>query len=252
MSTQTAFRAALLAPDLPAPPGLGDGRGGPVGRRFDVYRNNVATSLIDALEVGFPAVRKLIGPRNFRAVMGVFLRSHPPEKPMIAVYGAALPGFLADFAPLHHLPYLSDVARLEQALRESYHAADAAPLDPSILQELPPERLPAARLTIAPALRIVRSRWPVHAIWAYNMQEGAPQPPGMPQDVIITRPGFDPQMAVAGPGAADFIAALAEGETIGAAHDRAITTAPDFDLPAALGILIGGGALARLIPGETS
>lgn len=36
------------------------------GRRFDVYRNNVASSLTDALEVGFSAIAKLVGQRNFR------------------------------------------------------------------------------------------------------------------------------------------------------------------------------------------
>jgi len=245
---QTEFRAALLDPDLPAPDGLGDGRGGPAGRRFDVYRNNVASSLIDALEVGFPAVQKLIGRTNFRAIMGVFLRQHPPEAPMIAVYGAALPQFLAGFSPLAHLGYLRDVARLEQALRESYHAADAAPVDPAELQAMHPDLLPAARVTLAPAMRLIRSDWPLHAIWTYAMEGGA-QPHAAAEDVVVTRPAFDPVMAVAGPGGASFILALAAGRTIGAAHDAALAEAPEFDLPAILDILIGGCALHRLIPG---
>jgi hypothetical protein len=246
---QSQFRAALLDPDAPVPPGLGDGRGGPAGRRFDVYRNNVASSLIDALEVGFPAVQKLIGPANFRAVMGVFLRRYPPEVPMIAVYGAALPGFLATFPPLAHLGYLPDVARLEQALRESYHAADANPIDPAKLQNMQPERLLTSRITLAPALRLICSPWPVHAIWAYNMQTGAPRPAATAQDVIVTRPEYDPIMAVAGPGGARFVAALAAGASVGGAHDAALKDAPGFDLPAILGILIGGSALSCLTPG---
>ncbi len=251
MSTpQSQFRTALLDPALPVPDGLGDGRGGPVGRRFDVYRNNVVSSLIDALEVGFPAVQKLIGPVNFRAIMAVFLRQHPPQAPMIAVYGAALPGFLSGFAPLAHLGYLPDVARLEQALRESYHAKDSEALDPAILQDMAPADLMAARITLAPALRLIRSPWPVHGIWAYNMEDGAPQPGAAPEDVVITRPAFNPDMAVAGPGGATFVAALAGGQTIGAAYDTALTDAPQFDLSAILGILISGSALHRLIPGD--
>ncbi len=251
-ASQAHFRAALLDADASVPAGLGDGRGGPAGRRFDVYRNNVVSSLIDALEVGFPAVQKLIGPKNFRAVMGVFLRQNPPQVPMIAQYGAALPAFLADFPPLAHLGYLPDVARLEQALRESYHAGDCAPLDPAILQETAPNALLTSRITLAPSLRILRSRWPVHDIWAYNMQEGAPKPTATPQDVIITRPGFDPQMAVPGPGGAIFTANLSAGATIGEAHDAAVGDAPEFDLSAILGILITGQALHRLISGDAS
>lgn len=252
MSDQATFRAALLDPEAPVPPGLGDGRGGPAGRRFDVYRNNVASSLIDALEVGFPAVQKLIGPTNFRAIMAIFLRQHPPQAPMIAVYGAALPGFLADFPPLAHLGYLPDVARLEQALRESYHAADITPLDLAVLHDLPPDALPSARLALAPALRILRSPWPVHAIWDYNMTPGAPKPVATAQDVIVTRPGYDPQMAVLKPGGAAFVLGLAAGHTVAAAHDAAIAEAPDFDMPATLGILIDGKALHRLITGDAS
>ncbi|SEK40528.1 Putative DNA-binding domain-containing protein [Roseovarius nanhaiticus] len=247
---QTAFRAALLDPERPTPHGLGDGRGGPAGRRFDVYRNNVASSLIDALELGFPALRELIGPNNFRAVMGVFLRQHPPRAPMIALYGADLPKFLESFAPLAHLGYLPDVARLEQALRECYHAKDAKALDPAKLQAIPPEHLPTCRAELAPALRILRSSWPVHAIWAYNMEPGAPKPGAAAQDVILTRPEFDPIMSVCGPGGAAFVLALAEGATVGAAHETATSEAQDFDLAAVLGILIGGGALTRIIPGD--
>ncbi|HEY9039966.1 MAG TPA: DNA-binding domain-containing protein [Roseovarius sp.] len=247
---QTMFRTALMDAGAAAPPGLSDGRGRPAGRRFEVYRNNVASSLTDALEVGFPAIAKLIGQRNFRAVMGEFLRQHPPDVPMIAQYGAALPGFLDGFAPLAHLGYLADVARLEQALRDSYHAADCEPIDPAILQSKPPDSLPAARIALAPALRIIRSRWPVHAIWTYAMQDGAPQPTGAAQDVIVTRPGFDPQMAVPGPGGAAFVQGLADGHPIGVAHDIALKDAPHFDLSETLTILIGGGAIHRLIVGD--
>ncbi len=250
MSTaQTHFRMALLDPNLPAPAGLGDGRGGPVGRRFDVYRNNVASSLIDALEVGFPAVRKLVGPRNFRAIAGEFVRAHPPQAPMIALYGAALPGFLAGFPPLAHLGYLPDVARLEQALRGSYHAEDMSVVDPAMLQDIAPTALISARISLAPALRLIRSPWPVHGIWAYNMQEGAPQPSAAAEDVIVTRPAFDPVMAVAGPGGGAFVAGLAGGQTVGAAHDAALAEAPEFDLPALLLLLIGGSAIQNIIPG---
>ena len=63
MSDQSAFAAALMDPTQPAPEGLRDPFGGPAGKRFDVYRNNVAVSLTEALETGFSHRAKAGGHR---------------------------------------------------------------------------------------------------------------------------------------------------------------------------------------------
>ena len=47
---QALFAAALLDPDAALPPGVIDPRGRPAPKRFAVYRNNVASSLVDALK----------------------------------------------------------------------------------------------------------------------------------------------------------------------------------------------------------
>ena len=248
--TQFEFHDALLDSARDVPDGLTDGQGRPAGRRFDVYRNNVALSLTEALEVSFSAIARLIGAERFRQVAGLFLRRHPPETPMMMTYGAAFPGFLEGFEPLQRYGYLPDVARLEQALRASYHAADAAPADASVLESLPPDALLETRLELAPAVRLVRSPWPVHAIWAYNMEDG-PRPQAGAQNVLITRPGYDPQMAVVGSGTAAFVDALTEGITLGAAHDRATAHDTNFDLSAALAALLQGAAISHITTGDT-
>ncbi|KRS16304.1 DNA-binding domain-containing protein [Roseovarius indicus] len=248
--SQTTFHDALLDSTQPVPDGLSDGQGRPAGRRFSVYRNNVAAGLTDALETSFPAIAKLIGQENFRKVAGTFLRQHPPQNPMMMTYGADFPAFLETFQPLQPLGYLPDVARLEQALRIAYHAADARPIDPAILQTLPPDALAGARFTLAPATQIIPSRWPIHAIWAFNMEDGPKPQPG-PQTVLITRPDYDPQMTPVTPGTAAFITALQSGETLSDATDTATTTDPGFALTPALSLLLETQAITDIRRGDT-
>jgi len=248
---QTTLRTAILTPDAAIPEGLVDGQGNPAGRRFAVYRNNVAVSLTEALETGFPVIAKLLGEANCKAVAGQYLRADPPSSPLMMHYGAGLPGFLADFPPLRHLGYLADVARLELAIRRSYHAADAAPIDPAALGELSPEALMTARIGIAPSVEIVTSAWPIFDIWRFNTQTGAPKPQAVAQDVAVLRPDYDPAPHLLPPGGARFVAQLRAGASLGTAHETALAEAEGFDLGQTLALLLGGGALTTLKTGDT-
>lgn len=243
MTRQGQFRAALLDPDLPVPAGLTGPEGSPSRRRFDIHRNNVTASLTEALRQSFPVVRALVGDEFFTALAIAHLRAHPPATPLMMLYGQDMPAFLDSFAPARALGYLPDVARLELAIRQSYHAADAHPLDPDRLRALAPESFLAARISLAPALRLVRSDWPVLSIWRANMRGAAPPQDRAAEDILITRPEFDPEPHPLPPGAAPFIEALRGGATVGAACDSAGT----FDLAATLSLLLSGGAITGLL-----
>ncbi len=244
MIGQTEFTDALLDPGRAVPAGLIDPQGQTAPKRFAVYRNNVAVSLTEALGTAFPVIAKLLGPQNFQTLAGVFLRRHPPASPLMMFYGAEMPAFLEDFPPVQSLGYLPDIARLELALRHAYHAADAPALDPAALQALAPEALMGAQVTLCPATRVVRSPWPIHAIWAFNMTVGAPKPQMAAQDVLITRPDYDPQQWLLPPGGADFLDALRD-QPFGAAVEAGAAHA-DFDLTATLRVLLDSGALSQL------
>jgi len=231
MTSQSYFRAAVLDAGLPPPEGLTGPHGMPLGNRFNVYRNNVVMSLTEALQSSFPVVQKLVGEEFFSALAGLYLRQHPPSSPLLMFYGDAMPAFLTNFPPAQGLGYLPDMARLELALRQSYHAADAAPVAATALAEIAPDLLAHARLHFTPATRLVRSRWPIHAIWRFNMATDAPKPTMEAQDVLILRPEFDPVPQLLPTGTGDTLAALFEGVPLG----PAIEALPD---PAALGPLL--------------
>lgn len=238
--SQAVFLSALLAPGAPVPHGLVDPKGRPAGKRFDVYRNNVVVSLTEALAEAFPGVQSLVGEEFFSALAGQFLRRHPPRDPRIATWGAAFAGFLQGFPPVAHLPYLPDVARLEQAFRESYHAGDAAPASRAALAAITPE----SRLLLAPALRLVASPHPILSIRAFALGTG-PKPEAGAQSVLLTRPGYDPVATLLEPGGDSFLGALAEGHSLGAALDAAPAR---FDMTATLAALIAGNAITGTEP----
>lgn len=243
---QAMFGAAILNPALPVPDGLHDGNGRAAGARFNVYRNNVAVSLTEAMRAGFPVITKLLGQQNMDGLAGIFLRAHPPSSPLMLCYGAEFPDFLAATAQLAHLGYLADIARLELAIRRSYHAADGAPIVPDILARIPPEALMRTTLTLAPAVQVLGSDWPIHDIWRFNTDDTAAKPRPGPQDVLITRPEFDPLPQLLSPGGAVWIKGLMNGQSIGEAHAAALAGVPDFDLTAPLTLLLQGNALISL------
>ena len=240
---QAQFRAALLDPDAPVPDGLTDGAGRPAGRRFSVYRNDVAGSLTEALRQGFPVLRQLLGQAFFDAMAGAFLRAHPPGSRLMMRYGDRMAAFLAAFPPVAHLPYLPDVARLEQALRESYHAADADPVPAEMLGAMSPDRFLAARLTLAPSVRLIRSVWPIHAIWRANTEADAPAPSMRAETALILRPEYDPVPHGLSAAEGAVAEALLEGDRIA----DALARAEEIDPGPLVTLLLTSGAVTRVV-----
>lgn len=241
--TQSQFRAGLFNPDLPAPEGLTNPDGAQASKRFDVYRNNMAVGLADALENAFPVVQKLVGDEFFRAMAGVYLRAQPPRSPLMMFYGEKMPMFLERFEPAQSLPYLPDIARLELAMRHAYHAADAAPISGDDLAAIPADDLMATRFTLAPAVQILRSNHPVHGIYRVNTTPDAPRPVQGAECVLITRPAYDPVPHLITAQTADFLEALGKGQPLGVAMSLAGT---GLDLGAILGLLLSQNAITEL------
>lgn len=241
ITTQTAFRAALLDPASPPPDGVCNPDGVQATKRFDVYRNNVAVSLTDALETAFPVVHKLVGNEFFRAMAGVYLRAHPPKSPVMMFYGDDMPAFLAGFGPAQSVPYLPDVARLELAIRQSYHAADATAVAPDALGQFPPDSLPLISFEFAPAVTLIPSRFPLHGIWHANTHGG--EIPISEQPVLVTRPEFDPQVDPLTPQQAAVFAALKANEPLGQALRHG---GLGFDIGPLLGLLLSRNAITSL------
>jgi hypothetical protein len=102
-------------------------------------------------------------------------------------------------------------------------------------------------MTFAPAMQVLTSQWPVYDIWAYNTFADHPKPRASAQDILITRPEFDPNLELLPAGGASFIAALELGHSLGEAAALATETSPDFDLGSVLALLLTGNAITSLV-----
>ena len=241
-ATIAGFARALVDPARPAPAATQRRDGRSVERRFAVYRNNVAVALIGALEARYPVVRRLVGDDFFRAMAGAYVATEKPRSPTLIAYGDGFPTFVAGFPPAGAIPYLADVARIENAWVEAYHAAEADALALDALAAIAPDALETLRFRPHPAARLLKFDHPAASIWAGSQRGGEPRAPETwsAEEALITRPDADVFVRVLPPGGFAFAAALFSGASLGEA--AALAAREGFDPGAHLVGLIEAGA----------
>jgi hypothetical protein len=247
-SAVAAFATALCDPAAPPPAATRGRRGCADARRFAVYRNNVAVGLIGALEARYPVARRLLGPDAFRAIARAYIEAHKPRSPVLIAYGAAFPDFIEARGPYPGLSLLADVARLENAWVEAYHAEDAPAAALADLAALDAEVLPNARIALHPAARLFSLATPAASIWA-SCQDGAESmpPPERGEDVLVARPEADVSVRVLPPAGFVFAKRLQEGARLA---EAAMALPDPNEFGTHLVGLVAAGAIASILPGE--
>jgi hypothetical protein len=219
--------------------------------RMAVYRRALFANYRNALGASFPVVSKLVGAPFFHTAVDAFVRARPPTSGDLNVYGDAFAAFLESYPHAAGLPYLADVARLEWAQDEANRAADADDSSERVLAALaavPPERLPATRLVLAPSCRLVASRFPVLRIWQAN-QDGYAGEARLSLDeggdaLLIRREAAGVTIERVARAEYAWLDALASGVPLGAALEAAQAAGAPFDLATALRARIGDGTIA--------
>jgi len=249
-TAQAGFAAALLDPCAPCPTGLQAWNRSDPAKRFDVHRNNVASSLIEALADTFPVVQALVGTEFFRAMAGAFVRHAPPRSRLLVRYGSGFADFIERFEPARGVPYLADIARLEMARVEAFHAADAPPLTASAANQAMAigERIGELRFGLHPSLRLVRSAHALVSIWAAHQGHGdlSAVDPWLPEAALVVRPHLDVLVVRCDAGAVEFALCLSRGSDLAESAATAASLAPQFDLSATLALLVGHGAIMSI------
>lgn len=141
----------------------------PAEDRLAIYRNTAESTLVHALQLAYPAVRKLVGEEFFESAARAYLIVEWSHTAWLDEYGTSFPDFLRNFDPIRTHPtlstYLADVATLERAVNHALHAADAEPLDLGTLAVVAPEDVERLRFDPHPSICLVRVATPADTIW---------------------------------------------------------------------------------------
>ncbi len=205
---------------------------------IEVYRNNYRGNLQNALAGAYPVIQQLVGDDFFRFLARKFIEHYPSRNANLHHYGAELTDFVRSFAPAQELVYLPDVAALEWACHVAYFAADRTILDLERLSQVSPEQYANLILHIHPACQVVRSLYPVSAIWLAH-QAGAASDFHIDLDsgpciALVHRKENVVQVTTLSPEQNDWLQRIQTGQTLGDATTATLIDYPAFDLQTTL------------------
>ena len=242
------FAPALLDPDLEVPEGIVGPDGNVAPKRFSVYRNNIVSSLMEAMAETYPAIKNIVGEDNFKTLARIFISKHPPSSPMMQAYGDLFPRFLQAFKPLEHSPFLVDVALVERSWIEAYHAADCQILTGEQLTSIEPETLMGTRFVKHPATSIITSQYHLYDLFCLR-EDGSGNGGNFEkseamQAVLITRPFLSVEVAKLDFANTQFFNAIVNRQTLEQCVEIAMQIDNEFDVSSAIAQSLSSGALS--------
>ncbi|MFN4163761.1 MAG: putative DNA-binding domain-containing protein [Ferrovibrio sp.] len=218
----------------------------PAEGRLQVYANRFRAGLLDAIAATFPVTRALVGEAFFAQTARDYLIYDPPRSPILHLYGAGFPTFLAALPDLAGHHYLPDIAAFEWALNMAEHAEDMSLLRPEDL----PDTDATAQLVLPlhPSAQRLSTPFPVSEIWQVHQPE-APfvdriQLIGSGERLLVWRQGITVRWQKLDHGEDRFLAEIAGGASLGLAA-LAASSGSDFDFPASFSWMLDGGVFAR-------
>jgi hypothetical protein len=129
--------------------------------RVEIYASAYFYRLLDCLKEDFPATLTVIGPDHFHNLVTGYLIVYPPTEPSVFYAGRYVADFLRDHPLRGRWPFLADLAKLERAIVESFHASDAPVLSETAMRIVPAEDWPALKLRTHPSVWILDCEWRV-------------------------------------------------------------------------------------------
>jgi hypothetical protein len=222
--TQEWLAATILAgtePSAESPrPFLAKPPRGDIGERLGVYAGGYPARVEEALRETYPAVAHLIGRPAFARLGNDYVRRGGITRHSYNLnhVGAELPRFLASHELTEALPFLPDLALLEWGVAVAFHAMDEEPFEVARLAAWKPDEWDSAVLELQPSVSLVRSAWPIVALWEARStprQEIEIDLKDRPACALVHRRDLDVVCEAIAPEEADCLDAILRGEDLG-------------------------------------
>lgn len=126
--------------------------------RLAVYNEQYWYRLLTVLQQDFPLLAGTMGLWEFNQLATAFLDQHPSCSP----YLQNLPNGFVEFlkiSPIFNIPRLVQIAALEMAILNAFHAPSVSSLDPSGLSSRELELLAGASLVFQPWFSLLEEDW---------------------------------------------------------------------------------------------
>ncbi len=159
---------------------------------LETYRGSLYGGLNQALAEIYPVCRQFVGETFFSAMADRYISRYPSTVERLDDYGQSFAEFLACFEPVHTLPQLPTLARLEWGWHRAFHAAQPAPFDFDRFADACQHNSGGIQFQLAPELTLLLAEYPVDLFWQWHQPDGPAEMPDlttMELPLLIFRPG---------------------------------------------------------------
>ena len=126
-----------------------------------IYHNNIISTLIRTLKDIYPLLYQLLGDDFFQITAKAYIKQYPSCSGNCHDYGEFFNVFLASYPPVHHLPYLSEVAQFEWICHSLCFSPNPIDFDLEKLKQLSEDQYNQLHFILNPASQLTHFFYPI-------------------------------------------------------------------------------------------
>jgi hypothetical protein len=195
---------------------------------LDVYRRGYIARLTEQLGETYASVWRVLGDDGFFDLCRAYIAAHPSSSYNLSDYGRDFAAYI-ELAPSRPSlpPFLAELARLELAMHDLFHAHAHVPLDAASLASI--GDLAGVRFRFGSAVRLIACEYAVYEVYRHRNDEEEPDlDVNRAQYMLLFRDGSDVRAREVGAAAFAGLEALANGAAVEEAIDAALARDPAF------------------------